>query len=248
MTVLEPKGNAGAEVAVPQNASKTQILVYGGLAAVSGFLTSPLGDALNALITPLGLNIELTRAMTLSALLAGLAFAIALVCGLAYHLRFRLRQLVIIPFVLTGWFLAVQTCDVLDVNMPGQDAQTVELAAQCASQQRLTPNQIHCLQVRASQAEARADSVQRYWKSIGGWAAAGAIGALLTGVGVPIAAARRFSFVSLLATISIGAAVAILWFAIIDFANPSNSDSWIGYALYVPWQAGVAVIIGRSIR
>ncbi len=74
--------------------------------------------------------------------------------------------------------------------------------------------------------------------------AAGAIGALVTALGVPIATARGFPLWFLLSTTVVGAVVATLFFAIASRLGSAVNLTF----LFVPWQALVAGAIGRSIR
>jgi hypothetical protein len=63
VTVLEPQGNVAAEVAaavgpLAQTAVGNQMLVYGGLGVISGFLTERFMNVFGAFFDPLGLNID----------------------------------------------------------------------------------------------------------------------------------------------------------------------------------------------
>ena len=112
VTVLEPQGNIAAEVAaavdpLAQKAVGSQALVYGGLGIVSGLLTWRLYKLLQTILNPMGLNFSINY-IEFALVLAGVAFSIALAAGFAYYFRFQLRQLAIVPFVLVGWFAAMQ--------------------------------------------------------------------------------------------------------------------------------------------
>lgn len=240
VTVLEPRGNVAAEVAaavgpLAQSAVGGQMLVYGGLGVFSGFLTNRLNDVFGAFFKPLGLNIEV-HYVDLARELSGLAFGAALVGGFAYFFRFHRRQLVILPFVLAGWFLGMQTVILGSPSHTSVDSQQV---ARCTDSE----DSVECLKYKLSRAEEKEATQQDFFA----WLGAGAIGAGVTAIGVPIATRRIFSFASVLSTTLAGAVIAVMWFAIVWLTNPSGSDG-VFTCLFVAWQAVVAAFIGRLIR
>ncbi|MBO0757966.1 MAG: hypothetical protein J2P54_19140, partial [Bradyrhizobiaceae bacterium] len=75
----------------------------------------------------------------------------------------------------------------------------------------------------------------------GGPFVAGGIGALITTLGIPLATRRRLARRSYLAITLTGALVAGVWGIL------SDAHAYYWYELFVPWQAFVAMAIGRSI-
>jgi hypothetical protein len=182
---------------------------------VSGFITPHLSDGLRPFL-PDWTIVEIP----LSLLLAGLAFAAALVVGLASSFGFQRRTLWMIPFVLIGWFLAMQVCLWTASSPPKPFA--------LFSGAELTPQ-------------------GRYWPSLAGYAAAGALGALITALGLPSATRHRPSPAAYAIVALIGAAIAGAWFAAAEMIPALGHDEY-WYALFVPWQAAVAALIGNSVR
>jgi hypothetical protein len=153
VTVLEPQGNIAAEVAaavdpLAQQVVGSQMLVYGGLGLFSGLLTGPpfsqpgtgtpliemisLRSLFEAILAPAGLNFEV-RNVSLAMELSGLAFAVALVAGFTYYFRFQFRQLAIIPFVLAGWFLAMQVASSFGMTAHGDLSENAHCLTNAAS-------------------------------------------------------------------------------------------------------------------
>jgi hypothetical protein len=100
-----------------------------------------------------------------------------------------------------------------------------------------------CKVWRAQEIAWRAKKKEAIWA----WLTAGAIGAMGTAIGVPIATRRIFSFASFLSTTFAGAVIAGLWYAITLQPDPWNSEA-MATCLFVAWQAVVAAVIGQSIR
>jgi hypothetical protein len=191
--------------------------------------------------------------------MSGLAFGGALVGGFAYFFRFHRRQLVILPFVLAGWFLAMQT--VISLSASHGSLPESQQYARCAnvgsSLAELGP-------VDSAGGESNADAAlanecARFWrfryeegtavlKDFAVWLAAGAIVAMITAIGVPVATRRIVSFISIGATTAGGAVVAATWWAIVMWGKPQEVTEWFWTFLFVAWQAVVGGLIGRSIR
>jgi hypothetical protein len=214
------------------------VVACGALGVVSGVLTPHLSDLFRAFLpdwTIVG--------VPLSMWLAGIAFGIALAAASAWLVRFQPRQLLFIPFVLLGWFAAVQICVSMGVDEPKPYAQTLP-GGESAGCIRLSDQE--CIQLFPARAETEASRAGRYWHSLGAYVMAGAVGALITAVGIPFATGCRLSRPSLLAITLTGAAVAAAWFVLASSVAAMQADQY-WYALFVPWQAAVAAVIGYSI-
>jgi hypothetical protein len=191
----------------------TAVFALAGI--VSGFVTPHLSDGLR-LVLPDWTIVEIP----LSLLLAGLAFAAALIFGLTSSFGFQQRYLLIVPFVLVGWFCAMQVCLWTGSSPPKPFA--------LFSGAELSPH-------------------GRYWASLAAYATAGALGALITALGTPSATRdtpTRTTFAVITLT---GAGIAAAWFVATETIPAlSHDEHW--YALFVPWQAAVAALIGNSVR
>ncbi len=121
VTVLEPQGNIAAEVGaavdpLAQKVAGGQMAVYAGVGVVSGLLTWPAHLGLSTLMELAGAtqNIGAVRlplellGVPVDLSLSGLVFGIALSVAFTYYFRFQVRQLIILAFVLAGWFTAMQ--------------------------------------------------------------------------------------------------------------------------------------------
>jgi hypothetical protein len=101
-----------------------------------------------------------------------------------------------------------------------------------------------CFQIYT--ASVQGSPAARFWWAIAAYATAGALGALITAFGAPFATRRSLSGQSYLAITFAGALVAVAWFVIAGAIAALQADQhW--YALFVPWQTAVAVLIGYSI-
>lgn len=173
--------------------------------------------------------------------LSGLVFGIALSAAFAYYFRFQVRQLAILAFVLAGWFAAmqvVQSFSTRNVTLdPDQRCAEMRYGDETTADASLANK---CLQFW----HGRFQQTENLQQDLAVWFAAGAIGAFVTALGVPLATARVFPLLLVLSTSVAGAVVATLFFAI-----ASRLGSAVNLAfLFVPWQALVAGAIGRSIR
>jgi hypothetical protein len=247
VTVLEPQGNLAAEVAaavapLSQSVAGGQMLVYGALGVVSGLLTWRLYKAFGAILTPARLNFSV-HDVELALDLAGIAFGLALVAGFAYYFRFQPRQLAIIPFVLAGWFLATQTAVTFGMTSKGEIPQGVQCANMKDDEKADVALANECVQYWRF----RFEETGHVQQDIVVWFAAGAVGALATALGVPVATRRNFSPVAALLAIIAGAIVAAAWFVTIWWTGPYQTDAMWTY-LFVAWQGVVAAVVGRSIR
>jgi hypothetical protein len=225
--------------------------IYGTFGLISGFFTPHLSDGLRAIV-PDWTIIDVPLALWL----AGLAFGLALAAACAYVLALQPRQLLIIPYVLAGWFCAVQICLWLGADEPKSYVQPstvaedpgpcVQLDGTEPSQSAHAPDQ-ECFEIVAASADAPGARANRYWRSIGTYFVAGAIGALITAFGIPVATRRMIARPSYLAITLTGALVAAAWFVLSGAIAALQADTnW--YALFAPWQAAVGMAIGRSIE
>jgi hypothetical protein len=224
------------------------VVVYGALGLVSGFLTPHLSDVLRDVVPDWGI-VE----VPLSLWLAGLAFAAALTAASAWLLGFQPRQLLFVPFVLLGWFAAVQICVSMRADEPKSYTQAladtdksdicIQLDGAERSDAASAPQQ-QCYKLFPTRADGES-SENRFWQSFGGYVLAGGVGALITAIGIPFAVGSRFSRPTLLAVTLAGAAVAAAWFLLAGNIAAFQADQhW--YALFVPWQAAVAALVGRA--
>jgi len=223
--------------------------IYGTFGLVSGFLTPHLSDGLRAIL-PDWTIID----APISLLLSGVAFGLALAAATAACvLVFQPRQLLIVPFVLAGWFCAVQICLRIGTDEPTSYAKSspiAEDAGSCMQLERAEPvaaaptSDQKCFEIVP--AVARAEPVNRYWRSISAYFAAGAVGALITALGVPVATGCLLARRTYLVIALTGAVVAAVWFVLASTIAALRADQY-WYALFVPWQAAIAMVIGRSI-
>jgi hypothetical protein len=182
--------------------------IYGAFGLVSGFLTPLLSDRLGALLGErgiIGVPI-LLWGMPIDLWGAGVAFGVALAAAIACVLGFQPRQLLIIPFVMVGWFCAFHSS---------------------------------------------------MWAGpLFGWFVGGAIGALITALGIPVATRRVLAHHSYLAIMLTSTLVVVAWFvaflvmigdSAIVGCPPGGLQCPAGYGLFSLWQPLVAMAIGRSI-
>jgi hypothetical protein len=222
--------------------------VCGVIGVVSGLLTPHLSDAFRVIL-PDWVIIDVPISMWL----AGLAFGLALAAGFAWLLTFAPRQLLIIPFVLIGWFCAVQVCLWSGAREPKSYAQTSPEsghADHCARHDGVAETQPasdkECFELVPASADGETASDDRFWQSLAAYGAAGAIGAVITAFGIPLATRRNPTRSSYVATTLAGLVVAAGWFVLAGtIATLSADQHW--YALFAPWQAAVAAVIGGSI-
>src|SRR5262249_48797869 len=221
-----------------------------------GFLTPHLSDLFRAVLPDWAIV-----DVPLSLWLSGLAFGVALAAASAWLVRSQARVLLFVPFVLVGWFAAVQICVSMGVDEPKNfaraliDGDTSGICnrldgaepsdAQRASQpecDQLFPTHAQLFPVPTEEPGARQS---RMWQSLGAYVIAGAVGALITAFGIPFATGGRLSRPTLIAIALAGAAVAAAWFLLTSNISVLQADEhW--YALFVPWQAAVAALIGRA--
>lgn len=223
---------------------------YGAFGVVSGFLTPHLSDGLRAVL-PEWTIIE----VPISLWLAGAAFGLALAAATACVLVFQPRQLLIIPYVLVGWFCAVQICVRIGADEPTSyppPSTIAEDAGSCVQLDGTEPmpaartSDQECFEIVPAIARAEDGSLNRYWRSVSAYFVAGAVGALITALGIPVATRRLLARRSYLAIALSGGLVAVIWFVLAGAITALRADQhW--YALFVPWQAAIAMAIGRSI-
>jgi hypothetical protein len=223
--------------------------VCGLIGIISGFLTPHISEALRDVLPDWAI-ID----VPISTWLAGLAFGLALTATLAWLLTFQPRQFLIIPFVLVGWFCAMQVCIWTGAQEPKAFAQTsaeADRADHCSrpdgdGRGGAAQASAQCVQLfPLATAGATADP-NRYWQSLGAFAAAGTLGALITALGIPFATRRTLARPSYVTITLTGAIIAALWFVLAGtFAALAADHNW--YALFAPWQAAVAVAVGWAV-
>jgi len=224
--------------------------VFGVAGIASGFLTPHLSEALRVIL-PDWVIIDVPISMWL----AGIAFGAALAGALAYCLRYQPRQWLIIPVVLAGWSCAVQVCLWSGAGEPKSYSQLSGSSAPADRCQQLDGagtsaadvSKSQCFELFSAQASDDAAAPNRYWRSLSAYLVAGAIGALITAFGVPLATRHPLSRRSYAVITLTGALVAAAWFVLAGAIAFLGADQhW--YALFAPWQAAVAAVIGRSLR
>jgi hypothetical protein len=224
--------------------------IYAALGLVSGFLTPHLSDGFRAVL-PEWTIIEVPISLWLS----GVAFGLALVVATACALAFQPRQLLIIPYALVGWFCAVQICLRIGADDPTSFAQSstiTEHIGSCEQLDRAAPlsaartSDQECFVMAPALAREQPGSLIRYWRSVSAYFGAGAVGALVTALGVPVATRCLLARRTYLAITLTGALVAAVWFVLACAIAALRADQY-WYALFVPWQATIAMTIGRSI-
>jgi hypothetical protein len=223
-------------------------VIFAALGIISGFLTPNLSDTFRALLPDPNI-VE----MPFSLWLAGTAFGAALAGGLALVLGFRARQLLIVLFVLAGWFCAVQVTLRSGAGEPksyaslSSDAEPVKICTQPdGSGDRGSGGATEeCFQISSSSADQT--PAAKYWHSLGAYFAAGLVGALITAFGIPITTRRVVGWPSYAAIALTGGVVAAAWFVVAGALPAFRADDhW--YALFVSWQAAVAIAVERSLR
>jgi hypothetical protein len=224
--------------------------IYGIFGLISGLLTPHLSDGLRAVL-PEWTIIEVPISLWLSGVAFGLALAAATACVLA----FQPRQLLLIPYVLAGWFCAVQICLRIGVDEPTSYVQSSTIAEDTGSCVQLdspepssaarSPDQ-QCFEIVPATARAERGSLSRYWRSLGAYFVAGAVGALITAFGIPVATRSLLARRAYLAIALTGAFVAAGWFVLAGAIAALRADQY-WYALFVPWQAAIAMAMRRSI-
>jgi len=256
VTVLEPQGNMAAEVAaavdpLSESAAGGQMAFYAGMGLLSGLLTWPMSQALG---TVRGLNFGLeipgladplgVHGVPFNLFLSGLAFAIVLAAAFAYYFRFKFRQLVIVPFVLASWFIALQLAISVGLTTVAHEKNQQCIQLQSGDETKMDPAVANeCLQFWRDAYQ----QSEHFQQDLAAWLAAGAIGAFGTAIGVPFATRRIFSPLAFALTTVAGGVIAVAFYAIASWTAPHQGDT-IWYFLFAPWQAGVAAVIGRSIR
>ena len=256
VTVLEPQGNMAAEVAaavdpLAESAAGGQMALYAGMGLLSGLLTWPVSQALGA-VRGLNFGLEIpgladplgVRGVPFNLFLSGMVFAVALAAAFAYYFRFKFRQLVIVPFVLASWFIALQVTISLGMTTVAHEKNQQCIQLQSGGETKLDPTVANeCLNFWRDAYQ----QSEHFQQDLAVWLAAGAIGAFGSAVGVPVATRRIFSPLAFALTALAGGAVAVAFYAIASWTAPHQGDA-IWYFLFAPWQAGVAAVIGRSIR
>jgi hypothetical protein len=222
--------------------------IFAALGVISGLLTPHLSDAFRSLLPDPNI-IE----MPLSLWLAGTAFGAALAGSLAWVLGFRARQALIVLFVLAGWFCAVQVAMRSGAGEPksyaslSSDAEPVKICTQLdgAGERGNGGATEECFQIYSSSADQT--PAAKFWQSLGAYFAAGLVGALITAFGIPIATRRVLAWPSYAAIALTGGVVAAAWFVAAGAVPAFRADDhW--YALFVSWQAAVAIAVERSLK
>ncbi len=256
VTILEPKGNVAAEVAsavdaIAASTVRASALLFAGAGIVSGALTKPLMDGFESVLPFSDYKIA---DVPLSVLLAGIAFAVALAAVPAFVYRFKLRQLLMIAFVLAGWFLALETFILNRAEPPeglGQQASQTELDLQCAALEQQTGErdpalERKCIELKLEKTQGQLSNVTGYWNSVLTHGLCGAIGAFVTALGVPFALRRRLPVAGFAAATAAGIVVAVLFYVLLTAVPALQKGGF--YMLFMPWQAAVAAALGRFVR
>jgi hypothetical protein len=191
----------------------------------------------------------------LSLWLSGIAFGLALASATACVLVFQARQLLIIPYALAGWFCAVQTCLWMGAGEPRSYAQLptiTEDAGSCVQMDGAGPlsaaraSDQECFEIVPALARTEPGSQNWFWQSVSAYFVAGAVGALITALGIPVATRRLPARRAYLVVALTGALIAAVWFILACAIAGLRADEY-WYALFVPWQMAIAMTIGRSI-
>lgn len=225
-------------------------VIYGTFGLVSGFLTPHLSDGFRAVLPEWTIS-----GMPISLWLSGTAFGLALASAMGCVLVFQPRQLLIIPYALAGWFCAVQICLRIGADDPTSYTQLSTIAEHAGSCGQLgraetlpaarTSDQ-ECFEIVPALERTEPGFLNGYWRSFSAYLVAGAIGALITALGIPVATRRSLPRRTYLAVALIGALVAAVWFVLASTVAGLRADQY-WYALFVPWQMAIAMTIGHSI-
>lgn len=247
VTILEPRGNIAAEVASAvasrgQSANLHRAALIGLAGLVSGVASPTIIELLGKALSKYGLDITFLG-LSVSSWFFGILFASALVFSVSRFLYFRTSLLAIFVSVLVGWCSAVNFALSMTPELPNGSRiarsyidQSCDEKSDDASNPSAT---IECLRRQLDQYRSIELSRANYIRSLGIWAAAGAIGAGITAMGIPLAMRRSFSLGPWLATTAVGATAPVLWFYIFYSIN-SRGDN----AIYAIWQPLVAGAIG----
>jgi hypothetical protein len=167
------------------------VLIFVVLSALSGLLTQPLAGWLEGLLP----NWRVSPNVTLDLMMSGLPFAVALAAPLACVRHYDNRQLLIFPFVLVGWVLAIETAVWFDSSR-------VNFAAYIGM-----PN---------------ADALNEALHNLIQFGLAGAVGAVLTALGALLAARRAVTVAPVMVATAAGAIIAAIWAASVK--KPADAD------------------------
>ncbi len=245
VTILEPRGNIAAEVASAvasrgqtANARRAALMGFAGL--VSGVASPTLSELLGKmLLRAHGLDIAFLG-LSVSGWAFGVFFAAALVIGISRSFYFRISLLALFVSVLIGWSSAVNFAVSMSPQFPnGSRIESVPLDQSCGEDTSNSPTVIECLRRKLDQYRSIETSRADFIRSLGAWAGAGAIGAGITAMGIPLAMRRSFSLGPWLATTAAGAMAPVAWFYLFSSINSRGEN-----ALYAIWQPLVAGVIG----
>lgn len=254
VTILEPKGNAAAEVAsaVDEMAASTVrkgTLVFAGFGLASGLLTVPLLQILPDLgESPIG-------RVPLTLWLGGILFAAALAAALSRQHRPQFRHLLIGIAVMLGWYIAIFVF--LSRDPPGESplsdifVSKVEIAEQCkqVASGQLTADaalEKSCLEIKLAETKSELWYTRSYFRQLISYGLSGTIGAFITVLGIPMATGRRYPIAGMAATTAVGLVAGSLYFVAIS-AVPLLK-AWDFHVLFISWQPAVAATIGRFLR
>jgi hypothetical protein len=231
------------------------MLVLGGIALVSGLATYPLLKGLPGVLP----DIKLHNEITLSMLLTGGAFALALTAGLAVLHRFDLRMLLIPVGVLVAWFLAMEATITVVKNWRPEAATSVEateLRTRCeelAAAGGETSDPLiaqACETLRLADASTNLDlRFQSIQQTAVAYGAGGLVGGFLTVVALLLALPKRFTLAAASLAAVVGAIVASAVMSTAFHYDSSSAGGDLAFpALFTLWQPAVAVTAARMIR
>jgi hypothetical protein len=257
VTILEPKGNVAAEVAsavgsIAQRSIHGNMIIFGGLGAISGLIWVALRSAINTTtlmeLIDEPLEHDLLEFNIIESSIKGTLFAAALIGGFAYVFRFHFRHIAILAFVIAGFLLASQASYSKLRLFPDLYA---DLDSGIADRSCLPPGRTvaieDCVKVRERWKEAIQKNLQfrEFWTIAGLTTIASALQALILILGILIATGRELSFSSGFAITLAGTIVTVVVYFLFDYIPGERGPEYI---LAVSWQASVAAFIGRSIR
>lgn len=255
VTILEPKGNVAAEVAsaaveLVRDKDRRSLYVLGGLCLLSGLLTNSAQTGLVALVG----DAVIHRDITVSRVLSGGLFGIALVAAFAYLAGFRLKMLLIPIVVSISFFAAMETfftvAPIFNLKDPTM-FESAELRDKCSAFNRGESQSADPVLKQACDAlnafDQRGSALTKLM-SLPAFAVvyllAGLVGALLTYLGAVPLSDRRMSVAGIVSVPALGAiAAAVIGTIMIQFGVAIDST-----LLFASWQPVVGMALARFSR